>query len=123
MDPQCSNRIYGSINAITIHLEQQSDSYDDKAKENEEEENYILENIYANPSIPPDPSVLFITEKVLKLNSFFESLGLVPQSSDTEIVCIKGDEEEVMFTEIIRKNDDSLEEGPGEEGSTTTKGV
>nr|GEV31862.1 zinc finger, CCHC-type [Tanacetum cinerariifolium] len=37
-DPQCSNHVQGSINAITIHSEKQSDSYDEKAKENEEEE-------------------------------------------------------------------------------------
>ncbi|GJZ17067.1 hypothetical protein Tco_0553190 [Tanacetum coccineum] len=38
MDPQCSNHIQGLINAIIIHSEKQSDSYDEKAKENEEEE-------------------------------------------------------------------------------------
>ncbi|GJY41007.1 MAK10-like protein [Tanacetum coccineum] len=123
MDPQCSNHIHGSINAVIIHPEQQSDSYDDKAKDKEEEEKYSPENIHANPFTPPDPSVSFITEKVLKLNSFFESLRLVPQSSDTEVVCTKGDDGEVMFIEIIRKNDDSREEGPEEEGSTTTEGV
>ncbi|GJW13581.1 hypothetical protein Tco_0017714 [Tanacetum coccineum] len=90
---------------------------------NEEEENDSPENIHANPSTPPDPSFSFIIEKVLKLNSFFESLRLVPQSSDTEVVCIKGGDIEVMFIEIIRKNDDSREEGPEEEGSTKTKGV
>ncbi|GKE88601.1 hypothetical protein Tco_1566076, partial [Tanacetum coccineum] len=90
-----------------IYPEQQSDSYDDIAKENEEEEKDNLENIHANPSTPPDPSVSFITKKVLKFNSFFESLGLVPQSSDTEVVCTNGDDGEVMFIELIRKNDDS----------------
>nr|GEV73471.1 hypothetical protein [Tanacetum cinerariifolium] len=57
------------------------------------------------------------------LSSFFESLRLVPQSSDTEVICTKGDDGEVMFIEIIRKNDDSREEEPDEEGSTTTEGV
>ncbi|GJU68399.1 hypothetical protein Tco_1254658 [Tanacetum coccineum] len=37
MDPQCSNHIQGSINAVTIHFEKQSDSYDETAKENKEE--------------------------------------------------------------------------------------
>ncbi|GKB74606.1 hypothetical protein Tco_0936018 [Tanacetum coccineum] len=92
------------------------------AKENEEEEKDSPKNIHANPSTPPDPLVLFIIEKVLKLNSFFESLGLVPQSSDTKVVCTKGDDGEVMFIEIIRKNNDSREEGPEEEGSTKTEG-
>ncbi|GJS81274.1 hypothetical protein Tco_0747815 [Tanacetum coccineum] len=123
MDPQCSNHVQGSINAITIHSEKQSDSYDEKAKENEEEEKDSPENIHVNPSTPPDPSVAFITKKVLKFNSFFESLGLVPQSSDTEVVCTKGDDGEVMFIELIRKNDDSSEGEPEEEGSTTTEGV
>ncbi|GJV72290.1 hypothetical protein Tco_1492285 [Tanacetum coccineum] len=89
-----------------------------RKQENEEEENDSLENIHVNPSTPLDPSVVFITEKVLKFNSFFESLGLVPQSSDTEVVCIKGDDGEVMFIELIRKNDDSSEGEPEEEGST-----
>ncbi|GKB20608.1 hypothetical protein Tco_0854531 [Tanacetum coccineum] len=77
------------------------DSYDEKAKENEEEEKDILKNIHVNPSTPLDPSVAFITEKFLKFNSFFESLGLFLQSSDTEVVCTKGDDGEfdgeVMF--------------------------
>ncbi|GKD88395.1 hypothetical protein Tco_1363902, partial [Tanacetum coccineum] len=123
MDPQCSNHTYGSINTVTIHSEQQSDSYYEKANENEEEEKNSPENIHVNPSTPPDPSVAFITKKVLKFNSFFESLGLVPQSSNTEVVCTKGDDGKVMFIEIIRKNDDSREDGPKEEGNTTTEGV
>ncbi|GJU69258.1 hypothetical protein Tco_1255517 [Tanacetum coccineum] len=36
MDPQCSNHIHGLINAITIHPHKQSNSSDEKAKENEE---------------------------------------------------------------------------------------
>ncbi|GKE41390.1 hypothetical protein Tco_1468674, partial [Tanacetum coccineum] len=91
-DPQCSTHVYGSINAITIHPKQQNDSHDDITKENEEEEKDNPENIHVNPSTPLDPSVSFITEKVLKLNSFFESLGLVPQSSNTKLVCTKGDD-------------------------------
>ncbi|GJY40245.1 MAK10-like protein [Tanacetum coccineum] len=120
-DPQCATHVDGSINAI--HPKQQSDSRDDIIEENEEEETDNPENIHVNPPTPPDPSVSFITEKVLKLNSFFESLGLIPQSSDTEVVCTKGDDGEVMFIEIIRKNDDSRKDEPEEEGSTTTEGV
>ncbi|GJS90525.1 hypothetical protein Tco_0773161 [Tanacetum coccineum] len=101
----------------------QSDSYDEKAKENEEEEKESPENIHVNPSTPPDPSVAFITEKVLRFNSFFKSLGLVPQSSDTEVVCTKGGDGEVMFIELIRKIDDSSEGEHEEEGSTTTEGI
>ncbi|GJY40028.1 hypothetical protein Tco_0427298 [Tanacetum coccineum] len=121
-DPQCSNHIHGSINAVTIHSEQQSNSYDENANENEEKEKDCLENIHVNPSTPPDPSVAFIIEKVLKFNSFFESLRLVPQSSNAEVVCTKGDDEDVMFIEIVRKDDDSRDEEHEDEGSTTTEG-
>ncbi|GJT19354.1 hypothetical protein Tco_0878060 [Tanacetum coccineum] len=103
MDPQCSTHIHGSINAVTVHPKQQSDSHDDRTKENEEEEKVSPENINVDPSTPLDPSVSFIIEKVLKLNSFFESLGLVPQSSSTELVCTKGDDGDVMFIEIVKK--------------------
>ncbi|GJZ75611.1 hypothetical protein Tco_0640076 [Tanacetum coccineum] len=98
-DPQCSTHVHGSINAVIIHPKQQSDSHDDRTEESEEEENDNPENIHVNPSTPPDLSVSFITEKVLKLNSFFESLGLVPQSSNTKLVCTKGDDGDVMFIE------------------------
>ncbi|GJZ71526.1 hypothetical protein Tco_0635377 [Tanacetum coccineum] len=111
-DPQCSTHIHGSINAVTIHPKQQSGSHNDKPKENEEEEKENPKNIHVNPSSPHDPSILFITEKVLKLNSFFESLGLVPQSSNTKLVYTKGDDGDVMFIEIVQKNDDSRMEEP-----------
>ncbi|GKC34533.1 hypothetical protein Tco_1046917 [Tanacetum coccineum] len=48
---------------------------------------------------------------------------ILAQSSDTEFICIKGGDGEVMFIELIRKNDDSSEGEPEEEGSTTTEGV
>ncbi|GJV08040.1 hypothetical protein Tco_1345696 [Tanacetum coccineum] len=92
MDPQCSNHIHGSINVVTIHSEQQSDSYDEKAKENEEEENDSPKNIRS---------------------SIIQHRGRLH----------KGNNGEVMFIEIIRKNDDSSKEEPEEEGSTTTEGV
>ncbi|GJU99778.1 hypothetical protein Tco_1329049 [Tanacetum coccineum] len=123
MDLKYSNHIHGSINTVTIYSEQQSESYNEKANENDEEEKDSPENIHVNPSIQSDPSVAYITEKVLKFNSFFESLRLVPQSSDTEVVCTKGDDGEVMFIEIIRKNDDSHKDRPEEERSTTTEGL
>ncbi|GJT93825.1 hypothetical protein Tco_1082670 [Tanacetum coccineum] len=111
-DPQCSTHIHGSINAITIHLKQQSDSHDDEPATSEEEEEDSPENTNTNPFASPGPSVSFITEKVRKLNSFFESLGLVPQLSGTEFVCTKGDDGDVMFIEIVKKNDDSRKEEP-----------
>ncbi|GJV08039.1 MAK10-like protein [Tanacetum coccineum] len=95
MDPQCSNHIHSLINVVTIHSEQQSDSYDEKAKENEEEEKDSPKNIRVNPSIPPDPSFAFITKKS-------------PQT---------------QFILRIARNDDSSKEEPEEEGSTTTEGI
>ncbi|GJT64418.1 hypothetical protein Tco_1015898 [Tanacetum coccineum] len=107
-DPQCSTHIHGLINTITIHPKQKSDYHDDKPEQNEEEEKGRLENIDSNPSIPPDLLVSFITEKVLKLNSFFESLGLVPYLSGIEFVCTKGEDGDVIFIEIVKKDDDSV---------------
>ncbi|GJS64956.1 hypothetical protein Tco_0679520 [Tanacetum coccineum] len=65
-DPRCSTHIHGSINAITIHPKQQSDSRDDEPEENMEEEKSNREDINTNPSTPPDPSVSFITKKIVK---------------------------------------------------------
>ncbi|GJU35997.1 hypothetical protein Tco_1184351 [Tanacetum coccineum] len=109
-DPQCSTYIHGSINTIIIHPKQQSNSHKDKPEENRGEEKNNREDINTNPSTPPDPSVSFIIEKVLKLNSFLESLGLAPQLSGTEFVCTKGDDGDVMFIEIVKKNDNSRKE-------------
>nr|GEU59372.1 retrovirus-related Pol polyprotein from transposon TNT 1-94 [Tanacetum cinerariifolium] len=46
-------------------------------------------NVNTNPPSPPDPSISFIIEKVCMLNSFLESINLVPRSSDTKFVCVK----------------------------------
>ncbi|GJV28357.1 hypothetical protein Tco_1384805 [Tanacetum coccineum] len=89
-----------------------SESHDDKPEENEKEEKDNPENIHVNPFVPYDPLISFISEKILKLNSFFESLRLVPQSSNTELVCTKGDDGDVMFIEIVKTNDDSHKEEP-----------
>ncbi|GJU22729.1 hypothetical protein Tco_1156071 [Tanacetum coccineum] len=94
MDPHCSNHIHGSINTVTIHSEQRSNSYDEKLNENKEEEKNSPENIHAGSSIIRHQGRLH-----------------------------KGDDREFMFIEIIRNNDDTHEDGPEEEGSTTTKGV
>ncbi|GJW77885.1 hypothetical protein Tco_0139567 [Tanacetum coccineum] len=112
IDPQCSTHIHGSINAITINPKQQIDSHDDEPIESEEEKKDSQENTNTNPSASPDPSVSFITDKVRTLNSFFESLGLAPQLSGTEFVCTKGDDGDVMFIEIVKKDDDSRKEEP-----------
>ncbi|GJQ94188.1 hypothetical protein Tco_0005327 [Tanacetum coccineum] len=111
-DPQCSNHVQGSIKAIIIHSEKQSDSYDEKAKENDKKEKNSPENKHDNPLAPPDPSVTFVTKKVLKFNSFFESLGLVPSSSNTELICTKEENSDVMFIKIVLKDDNSRKEEP-----------
>ncbi|GKB59922.1 hypothetical protein Tco_0916108 [Tanacetum coccineum] len=110
-NPQCSTRIHGSINTIIICPKQPDTSRNNNPEGEEQEEKDNLKNINTNPSLPPDPSVAFVIEKVYKLNSFLESLTLVPQSSDTEYVCAKGDDDDVIFIEIIKKYDDSREEG------------
>ncbi|GKB77796.1 hypothetical protein Tco_0944691 [Tanacetum coccineum] len=77
-------------------------------------------NIKTNPPSPPDPSVSFITEKVCKLNSFLESLNLVPRSFDAKFVYTKENDGGVMFIEIIKKYDHSSEEELGEDEITVT---
>ncbi|GJW51940.1 hypothetical protein Tco_0093291 [Tanacetum coccineum] len=111
-DPQCSTLIHGSINAVTIHPKHQSNFHDDEPAESEEKEKDSPKNTNTNPFASPDPSVSFITEKVQKLNSFFESFSLAPQLSGIEFVCTKGDDGDVMFIKIVKKNDDSRKEEP-----------
>ncbi|GJV15640.1 hypothetical protein Tco_1360963 [Tanacetum coccineum] len=123
MDPQCLTHVHGSINAVIIYPKQKSDSFVDRTEEIKEEEKASPENINVNPCAPPDPSIPFITEKVLKLNSFFESLGLVPQSSNTELVCTKEDDGDIMFIEIVKKYDDSHEEEPKAEEHEISPGM
>ncbi|GKE49440.1 hypothetical protein Tco_1480698 [Tanacetum coccineum] len=92
------------------------DSHDDEPTESEEEEKDSPENTNTNPFASPDPSVSFIIKKVRKRKSFFESLGLAPQLSDTKFVCTKGDDDDVMFIGIVKKNDNSFKEEPEVEG-------
>ncbi|GKE40306.1 hypothetical protein Tco_1463711 [Tanacetum coccineum] len=110
MDPQCSTQIHSSINTIIIHSKQQSDPHD-RTEENKEEERDSPENHLDSPT-PPDPLVSFITEKVLKFSSLFESLGLVPPSPNAELVCTKEEDGDVMFIQIILKDDNSHKEEP-----------
>ncbi|GJT90525.1 hypothetical protein Tco_1079370 [Tanacetum coccineum] len=97
-----------SINTITIHPKQLSDSHD-STKVNEEEERGSLENHPDFPT-PPDPSIAFITEKILKFNSLFESLRLVSPSPNAELVCTKEEDGDVMFIKIILRDDNSHKE-------------
>ncbi|GJV20049.1 hypothetical protein Tco_1369069 [Tanacetum coccineum] len=109
MDPQCATQIHSLINAITIHPKQQSDSHD-RTEENGEEERGSSKN--PDSPTPPDPSISFITKKVLKFNSLFESLGLVPPSPNAKLICTKEEDGDVMFIKIIPKDDNSHKEEP-----------
>ncbi|GJU98883.1 hypothetical protein Tco_1328154 [Tanacetum coccineum] len=86
-DPQCSTHIHDSINAITIHPKQQSDCHNNEPAESEEEEKDSPENTNTNPFASPDPFVSFITKKIW-------------------------DDGDVMFIEMVKKNDDSCKEEP-----------
>ncbi|GJT78678.1 hypothetical protein Tco_1045403 [Tanacetum coccineum] len=79
----------------------------EESEESEEEGENDLE--YTNPPSLPDPLISFITKKVCKLNSFLESFNLVPPSSNTQFVCTKENDGDIMFVEIIKKYNDSSE--------------
>ncbi|GJV86462.1 MAK10-like protein [Tanacetum coccineum] len=84
-------------------------------EEVEEEERENTKN-HSDTSTPPNPSISFLTKKVLKFSSLFKSLGLVLSSPNVELVCTKEEDGDVMFIEIIPKDDDPHEEGPAVEG-------
>ncbi|GJY57953.1 MAK10-like protein [Tanacetum coccineum] len=77
----------------------------------------VLKTSASNPHPQPDPLASITTKQVRKLNLMLESLGLVPQSSNTKFVCTKEEDGEVMFIEIIGDDDEpqneSLNEGEG----------
>ncbi|GKF08730.1 hypothetical protein Tco_0042954 [Tanacetum coccineum] len=80
-------------------------------EEKEEEERGSLENHPDSPT-PPYPSISFIIKKILKFNSLFELLGLVPPSPNAGFVCTKEEDGNVMFIEIIPMDDNSHKEEP-----------
>ncbi|GKB56956.1 hypothetical protein Tco_0913142 [Tanacetum coccineum] len=112
-DLQSSTHIYSSINTITIHPK-----HPEESQVNEPDES-SLGNISSNPHPQPDPLASIATEQVRKLNSMLE---LVPQSSNTKFVCIKEEDGEVMFIEIIQNNDEPHNERPNEGERTTMEG-
>ncbi|GJR72317.1 hypothetical protein Tco_0084682 [Tanacetum coccineum] len=73
--PQCSTQIYISINVVTLYPKQPNESQNDESDGEDREERRNPKNIDTTPHSPHDPSILFITEKVRKLNSFLESSG------------------------------------------------
>ncbi|GJU90954.1 hypothetical protein Tco_1303377 [Tanacetum coccineum] len=122
MDPQCSTQIHSSINAIIIHPKQPEESQDNEPNEEHEEGN--LGNTNSNPQPQSNLFASIATEQVRKLNSMLESLGLVPQSSNTKFAFSKEDDGEVMFIEIIRDDDEPHDEGPNKgEGVTMEEPV
>nr|GEV67733.1 retrotransposon Orf1 [Tanacetum cinerariifolium] len=118
----CSFHGLSSINIIIICSKKPNKSHDNKAKE-EEEWKGKSKNISNNPPSPPDPTILLITKKVRKFNSFLESFCLVPQSSDINFICTKEDDGDVMFIEIIKKYDDSHERELEVDENTITGGL
>ncbi|GJR40014.1 hypothetical protein Tco_1215698 [Tanacetum coccineum] len=79
-------------------------------------------NISSNPHPQPDPLASIATEQVRQLNSMLESLGLVPQSSNTKFVCTKEEDGEVMFIHIIQDDDEPQNKSPNKGEGTTTEG-
>ncbi|GJR78112.1 MAK10-like protein [Tanacetum coccineum] len=120
-DPQCSTYIHSLINAITIHPKQPEEPQDNEPDVGQEEKGN-LGNINSNPHLQPDPLASIATEQVRNLNLMLESLGLIPQSSNTKFVCTKEDDGEVMFIETIRDDDETQNESPNEGEGTTTEG-
>ncbi|GKE55188.1 hypothetical protein Tco_1490344 [Tanacetum coccineum] len=110
-----------SINATTIHPKQPEESQVNEPDIGQEEKGN-LGNINSNLHPQPDPLSYIATEQVRKLNSMLESLGLVPQSSNTKFICSKEDDGEVMFIEIIRDDDEPQNKDPDEGEGATTEG-
>ncbi|GKC79624.1 hypothetical protein Tco_1130398 [Tanacetum coccineum] len=58
-----------------------------------------------NPNPPLEVPPLFLTGKVLKLNSILESLNLKPQSSYSGVVCKKEMDSDVMLIELVKDDE------------------
>ncbi|GKA98288.1 hypothetical protein Tco_0826225 [Tanacetum coccineum] len=120
-DPQSSSRPLNSINAIKLFDEESEESKEDVNEEVKEEEEDDPEYINTNLPSPSNPSISFIIEKVCMLNLFLESLNLVPSSSNTQFICTKENNGDIMIVEIIKKYDDSSEEESEEDASIVTR--
>ncbi|GJX04835.1 hypothetical protein Tco_0190751 [Tanacetum coccineum] len=97
----------------TIHPKQPKKSQVNVPDVEQEEDNPGDTDSNLQPQ--PNPFASITTEQVQKLNSMLESLGLVPQSSNTKFICSKEDDGEVMFIEIIRDDDEPQNEDPMKE--------
>ncbi|GJY09762.1 hypothetical protein Tco_0377947, partial [Tanacetum coccineum] len=60
--------------------------------------------------------------RLIELENQVQRLILVPQSSNTKIVCTKEEDGEVMFIEIIRDDHEPQNESPNEGEGTTMEG-
>ncbi|GJZ67844.1 MAK10-like protein [Tanacetum coccineum] len=98
------------VNKITTSCEVCSGPHDTQYCMEDPEQAFVE---YAS-SRTDETGASITTEQVRKLNSLLESLGLVPQSSNTKFVCFKEDDGEVMFIEIIRDDDEPQNKGPNE---------
>ncbi|GJS65447.1 hypothetical protein Tco_0680011 [Tanacetum coccineum] len=120
MDPQCSTQIHSSINTITIHPKQQSDSHN-RTEENEKKERGILEN---HPDSPTHTDQFNIKSCILQPGGGVKSpsnsihLELIcfrlvrRPSPNAELVYTKEEDGDMMFIEIILKDDNSHKEEP-----------
>ncbi|GKD16223.1 hypothetical protein Tco_1205381 [Tanacetum coccineum] len=64
-DPQCSNHVHGSINAITIHPKQPEGSQVNRPDKGQEEEGN-LGNTSSNPHLQLDPLASIATERIIR---------------------------------------------------------
>ncbi|GJX64733.1 hypothetical protein Tco_0299076, partial [Tanacetum coccineum] len=103
-DPQCPSHIHNSINTITIHPKQPKESQVNVSDVGQEDKG-SFGNTNSNPHLQLDPLASITTERVRKLNSMLESLGLVPQSPNAKFVFSKEGDGEVMFIKIIRDDE------------------
>nr|GEV78882.1 hypothetical protein [Tanacetum cinerariifolium] len=107
---EMTNKIDTVLKAITDRIAGKLPSDTVKNSKLGQEEKGNLGNINSNPHSQPDPLASIATEHVRKLNSILELLGLVAQSSNMKIFCSKENDEEVMFIEIIRDDDEPKNE-------------
>ncbi|GJZ53364.1 hypothetical protein Tco_0608249, partial [Tanacetum coccineum] len=74
-----------------------------------------------NPPSPPKSPTSLIEGKSCKLNSFLESLNLVPPSSNIQFVCTNENDGDVMFVELIKKYDDSSKDELEEDNNVVAR--
>nr|GEZ60292.1 retrotransposon Orf1 [Tanacetum cinerariifolium] len=78
----------GDDHRITVRIEEEEvkEESEESDEETEEEEEDDLENINGNPALPPDPFILFITEKVSRIKGMHIFIGNFTYVSNFMIV-------------------------------------